>query len=410
MESDTFEESPRGTPQGGILSPLLANIYLTSFDWSVGRMYHHPITGSQNVGSERARRKRHGVTPKYLFRYADDWVILTSTEQEAYRLLEKLKGYFRHRLKLELSEEKTVITDLRKSPVRFLGFCVKAESLRNEPGRVRERLVGKSYPDPQRVNKAIRKITDEIKLLKMHPSDAFKAIKIEEINSMIVGTAEYWSHSSCKRALNTLDRAVNAAALATFKRLYRQAYLEKQVPLSSLANRQDRHRGYSTRTFGIAVDGVIIGLTKAKITPSRWSKYPASQKMTPYTEEGRAIHLRESKRTQPLDRPPLYDSSVLEHASGLYNFEYYMNREYAYNREKGRCKVCGVPLVLGDRECHHIQPKLPLNRVNKVNNLAWLCGCCHQLVHGKKMDDIALLNAKQRAKIRKYHDALGVVC
>ena len=52
------------------------------------------------------------------------------------------------------------------------------------------------------------------------------------------------------------------------------------------------------------------------------------------------------------------------------NFEYYMNREYAYSRDKGKCKCCGnafSPML--QKNCHHVKNKLPLDRINKVPNL-----------------------------------------
>ena len=56
--------------------------------------------------NDTRRLKWSGVTPKYNFRFADDWVILTSTEQEAYRLKRVQTKYFTNKMKLELSQEK----------------------------------------------------------------------------------------------------------------------------------------------------------------------------------------------------------------------------------------------------------------------------------------------------------------
>lgn len=79
--------------------------------------------------------KSQWVTPKYNFRFADDWVILTTSQEEAERLKHELTDYFRYKLKLELSQEKTYVTDLRSKGIRFLGFVVKAERKRKPPTR-----------------------------------------------------------------------------------------------------------------------------------------------------------------------------------------------------------------------------------------------------------------------------------
>ena len=117
MENDLFHATELGTPQGGILSPLLSNVYLNDFDWYVGRMYMEPHSQCKHKGNDTRRLKWAGVTPKYNYRYADDWVILTSTEKEALRLKRVLTKYFRNRMKLELSQEKTYVTDLRTNGI-----------------------------------------------------------------------------------------------------------------------------------------------------------------------------------------------------------------------------------------------------------------------------------------------------
>ncbi len=148
IESDLKHITEIGTPQGGIISPLLANIYLNNFDWMVGRMYQEPKQQCQNVYTDRRRLKLHGVVPKYLVRYADDWIIMTTTEKEANRLLKYLRKYFRYKLKLELSEEKTVITDMTQRYIKFLGFLIQADYKRPTPDNPHPtKLVGKPRPD-----------------------------------------------------------------------------------------------------------------------------------------------------------------------------------------------------------------------------------------------------------------------
>lgn len=142
MENDLFHATELGTPQGGILSPLLSNVYLNDFDWYVGRMYMEPHRQCKHKGNDTRRLKWAGVTPKYNYRYADDWVILTSTEKEALRLKCVLTKYFRNRMKLELSQEKTYVTDLRTNGIHFLGFVVKAERKRKLLTRQHGQTIG----------------------------------------------------------------------------------------------------------------------------------------------------------------------------------------------------------------------------------------------------------------------------
>jgi len=193
-----------------------------------------------------------------------------------------------------------------------------------------------------------------------------------------------------------------------FQKLYPKTYQDHHVELTKLTNRPQRHTGYQTKTFAVKINDMYIGITKAFITHSHWEKYPFNQEIIPYTERGRQLYLKQFnyKKKLPLDRPPLYDINTLIHVKNqrLYNFEYFMNREYAYNRDKGRCKICGTPLEVGNRECHHLNPNLPLEQVNKVPNLAWLCSECHKVVHGKDIPSHS--NKKQVKKIMKYRELL----
>jgi len=89
-----------------------------------------------------------------------------------------------------------------------------------------------------------------------------------------------------------------------------------------------------------------------------------------------------------------------------YNFEYLMNRGYAFNRDKGQCKICGLPILASQLETHHINPKLPTNKVNKIANLASLHQTCHNLIHSKQ-DVSKMVGIKANQKILKYRERLS---
>ena len=78
-----------------------------------------------------------------------------------------------------------------------------------------------------------------------------------------------------------------------------------------------------------------------------------------------------------------------------------MNREYAYNRDKGKCKCCKKPLFLDDKKfCYHIRKGLPLEKVNKVQNLIWLCNDCYRMVNNGPIPPN--IDEKVLKKIQKY--------
>lgn len=78
-----------------------------------------------------------------------------------------------------------------------------------------------------------------------------------------------------------------------------------------------------------------------------------------------------------------------------------MNREYAFNRDKGKCKICSNELDVDSVHCHHINPKLPINEVNKVKNLASVCKGCHKLIHTKNLSTTVLAMFLKLEKYRK---------
>lgn len=392
IESGIYYATTIGSPQGSILSPLLSNVYLNDFDWYIGRSYMEPHRQCKHKCNDTRRLKWSGITPKYNYRFADDWVILTSTQAEALRLKRQLTKYFRYRMKLDLSQEKTYVTDLRTDGIHFLGFVVKAERKRKtpDPATWSETLVGKPFPDMNRLTKKICNLSKEVRRIGLFTQPNMQAAQIQYVNSIIMGLAQYLQPSICSAAYHAIDRRVNNAALAVWKNLFPKRYNQMQVPLQTLCNLPHRHEGYKSKTFAIEIEGKWFGITCAFITHAKYETRPFNQHMTPYTEEGRRIYVsyRTKHKPLPCDRPSINtpeDILLSAYARGKgwkANFEYFMNREYAYNRDKGKCKCCGR--YFSDnlpKHCHHVNNKLPVEKINRVSYLAWLCVPCHRMVH-----------------------------
>lgn len=158
-------------------------------------MYMEPHRQCKHKGNDTRRLKWAGVTPKYNYRYADDWVILTSTEKEALRLKRVLTKYFRNRMKLELSQEKTYVTDLRTNGIHFLGFVVKAERKRKtpDPATWTKHLVGKPLPDMERLGKKIKKLLEEVHRIELCQKSMCRLRKFSTL------TLSLWVwHSTCR--------------------------------------------------------------------------------------------------------------------------------------------------------------------------------------------------------------------
>jgi len=135
LSENQFLRTEAGTPQGGIISPLLANIALSVIEARYGRWVDHrtkiqsrrTCSGMAAAGSARNRDRKAGRTVFFPVRYADDFVILVSgTKEEAIAEKEALAEYLRAATGLELSPEKTKITAMTAG-FEFLGFHVKMQ-------------------------------------------------------------------------------------------------------------------------------------------------------------------------------------------------------------------------------------------------------------------------------------------
>ncbi|ERT68791.1 hypothetical protein HMPREF0202_01305 [Cetobacterium somerae ATCC BAA-474] len=128
-------KSIKGTPQGGVLSPLLANVVLNELDWWIHRQWSGKKTqhdyGAQNH-KERALKKTKLIEVK-LVRYADDFKLFCRSRKNAEIMFSLTKNFLKKRLKLEVSREKSKVINLKKKSSEFLGFRIKA--VRNKKKR-----------------------------------------------------------------------------------------------------------------------------------------------------------------------------------------------------------------------------------------------------------------------------------
>jgi group II intron reverse transcriptase/maturase len=162
MENGLFKPTTIGTPQGGVISPLISNIVLNHLDWQLHKA-------------------------SYLFvRYADDFVVLCRTKKQAKEALAFTQLILKEKLGLELSQEKTKITTYGKG-YSFLGFNLSSRSRKIRP-------------------KSVKKFKDKVRELTVRKHN-LDSETIEKLNRVIRGTANYFAtwFSTCRWLFQKLD-------------------------------------------------------------------------------------------------------------------------------------------------------------------------------------------------------------
>lgn len=186
------EQTITGTPQGGILSPLLANIALSALDEHFARQWQQEMGTSRR----RAARRKRGLGNYKIIRFADDFVVMVSGERHhAAALREEVAGVLAP-LGLTLSPEKTQVVHIDQGFV-FLGFDIR---------RQRKRGTQKQYVYTKPSKKAIQAIKDKVKdrtrraNLHWEPGEL-----IASLNRTLRGWANYFRHGVSKAIFGAVD-------------------------------------------------------------------------------------------------------------------------------------------------------------------------------------------------------------
>lgn len=371
--------NPEGTQQGGIISPLLANAYLNTFDEYIANAWENKKTHHQYVfANSRFRALRKGtLKPAFLVRYCDDWVIITNTKRNAERWKNHLQQRLKDQLELKLSEEKTKLTCVKKRPISFLGFTYKVVA----SGKARKGYVTKSHPNPERLKSKVAEIRKEVKNIAKQPDRNLILQQILKVNSMTRGIINYYQAATdVYLDLRKYAWEIYPVASRVIRKLG-----GRMVPANQVSNLQDVHQRYTKKIAAIQFDDRPIGVTSLSFC--KWQQIRLkNQNEIPYTVEGRELYFkRTGKRTTLPRQDELLNFHLLRmsHNKGspLYNFEYFLNCGYALNRDKGKCRVCGETLIETNVEFHHIQTSLTLELGNRVPNIASVCTTCHVLIH-----------------------------
>lgn len=378
----------KGTPQGGILSPLLANVVLNELDWWIASQWdNHPTNYPyKHQRSKLLALKETQLKEIKIVRYADDFKIMCKDCDTAQKIFMATKKWLNERLHLEISPEKSKITNIRKNYSEFLGLKLKVK--KGKAGKYTNR----SHMRDKAKKLAVEKLKKQIKSIQKNPTRE----AVNKYNSTVLGLQNYYSMSTMVNYdFVEIAYIVNKSLLCRTKHIR-----SKNGTITQTYQKFYKEYGYKKIFIAGTALFPIAGIKFRE--PKMISK-----ECTRYTVEGRnAIH----KRLQMNMRIIHY---LMEQTSPLQGTtEFNDNRISVYVAQRGKCKITGKELKIGNMDLHHIKPKFK-GGSDEYKNLIYVTNEIHILIHSsaeettEKYLKIVKPDKAQLNKINQYRVMVG---
>ncbi|WP_457770712.1 group II intron reverse transcriptase/maturase [Priestia aryabhattai] len=350
----------KGVPQGGIISPLLSNVVLNELDWWISSQWETYDTKHKYSCLHKYRAmKSTNLKEIWLVRYADDFKIFCRDYKIAQRIYKATKQWLKERLDLDISQEKSKITNVRKKGTEFLGFVLKVKKKRNK-------YVCQSNMCDKAKQHTINKIKSQIKVIQKNCS----RMEVSKLNSIILGSHNYYR---CATNVNLDFCEINFLVLKTLKNRLKN-HITDEPKLSETYKRLYGNYNGKIRT--------VQGITLFPIYGCR-TKPPMcfSQDINNYTVGGRLIlHKKLGGYNHLIEH--LLKSNFKNQSMELTD-----NKISLIAGQRGKCYITNNNLKIGYMECHHKKPKSQ-GGTDEYKNLVWLCYEAHKLVHSTEQETI----------------------
>jgi RNA-directed DNA polymerase len=208
-EDGAERDTITGTPQGGILSPLLANIALSVLDDHFAEAWRS--FGDSN--GQRQARRRKGLATYRLVRYADDWVLMVAGTRDHAEALRDEAAAVLAPMGLRLSEEKTRIAHIDEG-FDFLGFRIQRHTKRGTAKRF-------VYTYPSK--KALASIKAKVRSMTKRATDQSLAVLLHRLNPVLRGWTNYFRHGVSKATFSYLRAFTWRRVVCWLRRKHRRA-------------------------------------------------------------------------------------------------------------------------------------------------------------------------------------------
>ena len=411
MPDGTVEYPEKGTPQGGILSPLLSNIVLNELDWWIAsqwefmptrHVYKEAIKANGTQSKSKKYRALRNSTLKecFIVRYADDFKIFCRKHKDAVVMFEATKQWLKTRLGLDISPEKSKIVNLKHSYSEFLGFRIKVHK-KGKDTKCKppvDKYVVKSHIS----EKALKKIKTNAKerIIAIQKTNGSRAgeYAIRDYNSFVMGMQNYYSMATCVNPdIQTLAYEIKTSIKIRLNTRVKRRTNEALTPYLS-----ERYGKSKELRFINGVPLVPIGYVQHRV--------PLHKKavVNKYTAEGRKeIHKQletvDIERVHELMRNPISNETV----------EFNDNCVSLFVAQRGKCAICKLPLTLENMRCVRKIPK-SCGGDDKYNNLIIVHKEMERLIKSQDNKEIKRilnkykLESNQRRKVNTIRKNAGL--
>lgn len=367
----------KGTPQGGILSPLLANVVLNELDWwiasqfeTIKTKYNYRLTirnGKENYSGRTRLLKETKLKEVYIVRYADDFKLFCRNHQDAVKLFEASKQWLKNRLHLEVSKEKSKIVNLRKNYSYFLGIKIKVHR-KGKKSNKDTKWVVKSHIQEKALNKIKTNVRKHITNIQKPKKSIGLAIDL--YNSFVMGIHNYYN---CATNCNIdMAKLSNQTRTKIFVRLK-----------SRRVNKSDKLPDYIKKVYG----------------KSEMLRMMGDKPLLPisYVQHSKLMNFSQANIYNPIDREKIHNTQkvadykiikyLIENPIQGQSTEYNDNRISLYIGQLGKCYVTDEELTVGNMEVHHIVPRSQGGN-DHYNNLVYITKDAHKLIHATQPETI----------------------
>ena len=401
MPDGSIVTPTEGTPQGGIISPLLANIVLNEFDWHMESQWgEFPLVhrlkggiaknGTPSKGSAFREMRKTDLKELHVVRYADDIRIMCSNKTDALKVMHGAKKWLKSRLKLDVSDEKTRVIDLTKGYGEFLGIKIRTKAKGDKKVIV-------SHMCDRAVDRTKEAIREQVKEIQRAAGNKNLLIRsIADYNALVRGVHNYYQMAT--------DITIDCVEIhdATYKMFYNRLK-PKRGRVRKGSGDWERYNGCK-RVFEIQ-GRTILPISYCQHRKTRGKM----KKLNIYTSEGRTF------RHENLAFPNAYlIRSLAMHPVAGQSIEYNDNRVSLFSGQWGKCAVTGHEFLdISEIHCHHRIPRAQGGGDNYMN-LALILVDVHRLIHAKaegtikKYMEVLRLNKQQLSKLNRLRKEIGL--